>query len=63
MTRDVFRTNGSIFQELVETGIILSTKSVRCRDFIGDYQYLSETIRVNHNEPTTSDITHHFSTV
>lgn len=48
------RTNDSIFEELVETGIILPTKPVYQRDFIGDYQYLSETIRYNEREPMPS---------
>ncbi|CAF3975705.1 unnamed protein product, partial [Rotaria magnacalcarata] len=41
-TKDIVanRTNDSIFEELVETGIILPTKPVHQQDFIGDYQYL-----------------------
>ncbi|CAF2358990.1 unnamed protein product [Rotaria sp. Silwood2] len=48
------RTNDSIFEELVETGIILPTKSVYQQDFIGDYQYLTETMRYNEKEPMPS---------
>ncbi|CAF0820478.1 unnamed protein product [Rotaria sordida] len=48
------RTNDSIFEELVETGIILPTKSVHQQDFIGDYQYLTETMRYNEKEPMPS---------
>jgi hypothetical protein len=49
-----YRTNDSIFEELVETGILLPTKFVRQEDFIGDYQYLTETIRYNEKEPMPS---------
>jgi hypothetical protein len=49
-----YRTTDSIFEELVETGILLPIKSVRQEDFIGDYQYLAETIRYNENEPMPS---------
>ncbi len=48
------RTNDSIFEELVETGIILPTKPVRQQDFLGDYQYSAETIRYNEKEPMPS---------
>ncbi|CAF3350275.1 unnamed protein product [Rotaria sp. Silwood1] len=48
------RTNDSIFEELVETGIILPTKSVHQQDFIGDYQYLTEIMRYNEKEPMPS---------
>ncbi len=48
------RTNDSIFEELVETRIILPTKSVCQQDFIGDYQYSAETIRYNEKEPMPS---------
>ena len=48
------RTNDSIFEELVETGIILPTRAVRQKDYIGDYQYLSETLRQNEKEPMPS---------
>ena len=48
------RTTDSIFEELVEIGIILPTKSVRQEDFIGDYQYSAETLRYNEKEPMPS---------
>ncbi|CAF1118521.1 unnamed protein product [Adineta steineri] len=48
------RTNDSIFEELIETGIIIPTKLVRQQDFIGDYQYNAETIRYNEKEPMPS---------
>ncbi|UJR26060.1 hypothetical protein I4U23_007406 [Adineta vaga] len=48
------RTIDSIFEELVETRIILPTKPVRQNDFIGDYQYSAETIRYNQKEPMPS---------
>ena len=48
------RTNDSIFEELVETGVLLPTKPVRQEDFLGDYQYLAETIRYNEKEPMPS---------
>ena len=38
----------------METGIILPTKFVRQEDFLGDYQYLAETIRYNEKEPMPS---------
>ncbi|CAF3283444.1 unnamed protein product [Rotaria socialis] len=55
-TKDIVanRTNDSIFEELVEAGIILPTKPVHQRDFIGDYQYLSESMRCNEKEPMPS---------
>ncbi|CAM4771441.1 unnamed protein product [Rotaria magnacalcarata] len=55
-TKDIVanRTNDSIFEELVETGIILPTKPVHQQDFIGDYQYLSEIMRCNEKEPMPS---------
>ncbi len=49
-----FRTNESIFEELVETGVIRPTKLVRHDDFIGDFQFLAETMRYNHHEPMPS---------
>ncbi|CAF0994003.1 unnamed protein product [Adineta ricciae] len=48
------RTLDSIFEELVETKIILPTELVRQHDFIGDYQYSAETIRFNQKEPMPS---------
>ena len=48
------RTLDSIFEELVESKIILPTELVRQQDFIGDYQYSAETIRFNQKEPMPS---------
>ncbi|CAF1409946.1 unnamed protein product, partial [Didymodactylos carnosus] len=47
-------TNDSIFEELVETGIVIPPKPVRLSNYIGDYQYLAETIRYAEKEPMPS---------
>jgi hypothetical protein len=48
------RTDQSIFEELIETGIVLPTRPVGQTDFLGDHQYLSDILRMMRREAMPS---------
>ncbi|XP_026160365.1 dynein regulatory complex protein 11 [Mastacembelus armatus] len=44
----------SLFQELVEQGLLKKANNVRLQDYLGDYSYLGTTLRQNDIEPMPS---------